>query len=287
MKAAKHNFISTSLNGVSFTIMEMTAPLNQFIHSIWTSNGVPSIEKERILPDGLSTMIFNFGNPVDIRTGTASYTAPRSFFVGIASTFSDVFYNGSHNQAGITFKPGGAYELLKIPLHEFYNNTVGLDLLAKNKFSIIYEKMQQESTLQGRLIQLHDWLMAKLQNAKPDPKVLSFVAQVGAEDELSIKKIAEKFSMSQQHMGRLLHKYIGANPKMLHRIMRFQKSIHIMQKGRSKNLTDTAYENNYFDQAHFINEFNSFAGVSPRKVSKHILPENPRLLFLDVHFLQF
>lgn len=232
-------------------------------------------------------MIFNFGNPVTIRTNTISYTAPDSFFVGIASTFSDVFYNGTHNQVGITFKPGGAYELLKIPLHEFYNSTVELDLIAKNKFSIIYEKMQNETALQGRLTQLYNWLMANLQNARPEPMVLHFTAQLGAEDELSIKKLAGKFCMSQQHMGRLLNKYIGANPKMLHRIMRFQKAIYTMQKGWCKNLTDTAYETNYFDQAHFINEFNYFTGVSPKKVSNHFLPDNPRLFFLDVHFLQF
>jgi AraC-like DNA-binding protein len=278
MESLHHKFISADVNGVSFTIVEIAAPLNQFVQSIWASNGIPGFEKERILPDGMSTMIFNFGGPVKIQTGAMNYSVPNNFFSGIASGFIDTFCEGKHNQAGITFKPGGAFELLKIPLHQFGNSIVELDLIAKNKFSVIYDKMQNEPTPEGRLSQLYNWLVANLKHAKPDLLVNKFIAHLQTEDELSMKNLAGKFSISPQHMGRLLNKYIGTNPKMLHRILRFQKAIHSIQSGSSKNLTDTAYETNYFDQAHFINEFNSFAGLTPKKVSSYLLPANPRLL---------
>jgi len=34
------------------------------------------------------------------------------------------------------------------------------------------------------------------------------------------------------------------------------------------NLTDLAYENGYYDQAHFIKDFKAFTGMSPKQFFK-------------------
>jgi AraC-like DNA-binding protein len=39
----------------------------------------------------------------------------------------------------------------------------------------------------------------------------------------------------------------------------------MMNEKRFANLTSLAYENGYYDQAHFIKDFNEFTGVSPKE----------------------
>ena len=38
---------------------------------------------------------------------------------------------------------------------------------------------------------------------------------------------------------------------------------------KSENLTDIAYESEYFDQAHFIKDFREFTGINPKEFIAH------------------
>lgn len=230
------------------------------------------------MPDGLSTLIFNFGSPVMVRTATEQYTVAKSFFSGTISGYFDLFQQGTHEQVGIIFKPGGAYELLKIPLKEFHNKAIELDLISKTLFADIYENMQHSPTLERRLNLVHDWLFQILGSARVDPVISQFIYRLQGQEVPATKTIADQLGITQQHTGRLLNKYIGTNPKMLHRVVRFQKAIQTLQQQSFKSLTDIAYQNDYFDQAHFINEFQSFAGLTPGKVSDLITPNYSRLI---------
>lgn len=58
---------------------------------------------------------------------------------------------------------------------------------------------------------------------------------------------------------------IGVSPKQLSKMIRIQSVLKsITESTKYSNLTDVAYENNFYDQAHFIKEFKEFTGVSPK-----------------------
>ena len=55
---------------------------------------------------------------------------------------------------------------------------------------------------------------------------------------------------------RLFNELIGANPKEYARIVRFQKSLKLLQHDfENINLAQLAYQCGYADQSHFIREF--------------------------------
>lgn len=61
------------------------------------------------------------------------------------------------------------------------------------------------------------------------------------------------------------------NPKEYGRIVRFQRSLRMMQSG-SRNYADIAYANGYADQSHFIREFRQFSGLTPKQLTEYQTP---------------
>ena len=77
----------------------------------------------------------------------------------------------------------------------------------------------------------------------------------------------EKLFISQSPFEKRFRKVVGTNPKKFASIVRFQK---VMQDLANKPclLTEIAYQNHYFDQAHFIKDFQKFAGNTPEAFRK-------------------
>lgn len=58
---------------------------------------------------------------------------------------------------------------------------------------------------------------------------------------------------------------IGISPKQLSKIIRIQATLKTLLTKEITSLTDLAYENEYFDQAHFIKDFKEFTGLTPKE----------------------
>ena len=56
---------------------------------------------------------------------------------------------------------------------------------------------------------------------------------------------------------------VGLTPKLLCRVLRFQEVINTIEKRDAVDWVDIALSCGYFDQAHFIHDFRSFAGITP------------------------
>ena len=79
-----------------------------------------------------------------------------------------------------------------------------------------------------------------------------------------IKSFCEKQNISNKHLISLFNKKVGVSPKLLQRLNKFTKVIFAVQNRKHFNWSELAYEYNYYDQAHLINEFKSFSGISPK-----------------------
>ena len=78
------------------------------------------------------------------------------------------------------------------------------------------------------------------------------IAAVADSTGLSAKRFIERFKAS-----------VGMAPKQYCRILRFQRALRHAEAGRRVDWTRIALDCGYFDQAHFIHDFRSFAGITP------------------------
>ena len=69
---------------------------------------------------------------------------------------------------------------------------------------------------------------------------------------MSAKRFIERFKAE-----------VGVSPKHYCRIRRFQRTVTRAHRGQIVDWPQVALECGYYDQAHFIHEFRSFAGLTP------------------------
>ena len=80
----------------------------------------------------------------------------------------------------------------------------------------------------------------------------------------SLNQHLERSGLSRRRLEQRFIAATGLPMGMFMRKARFQKAIHLLGKrGSDLNLTHIGLSAGFYDQAHFINEFKAFSGLSP------------------------
>ena len=79
----------------------------------------------------------------------------------------------------------------------------------------------------------------------------------------SVTDLASITCLGKKQFERLFNELVGINPKEYARIVRFQKSLKLLQHYSDVNQAQLAYQCGYADQSHFIREFKQFSGYTP------------------------
>lgn len=249
--------------------LHISPNLQRFVSCVWASKSLEEVKTERILPDGGSTLIFNFGDAVTVHRADGSTTTwNKNFLAGLTTSYLDLTYQGSFEQVGVIFKPFGAFHLMNMPMSEFLDSGVELDLVDKYKFQRVYDEMASTEDLHQRLELVCSWLEFAFTNVKADSFIPAVTCLLQKQDEISVNEIADRMGRSQQHIARLFSRYTGTNPKKLQRIFRFQKVLRTLTTQKKQLLTSTAYDFNYSDQPHFNNEIRTMSGYTPSQLLK-------------------
>ena len=266
-------------NTMDFIQSHISPYLQQYVSAVWASRGDQGVTKERIVPDGGSVLIFNFGGSItSTRSDGSSRTWTGNIFAGLMTSYIDLTYQGRFEQVGIVFKPFGAFHLVNCPMSEFLNSIVALDLVDKYKFQQVFETMADTDNLPQRLSIVNAWLEKIFAGKKIETFIPHVTSLLHDNEEISVSELADNIGKTQQHIGRSFNKYTGINPKKLQRIFRFQKVLQTLSFRQRLALTDTAYQFNYFDQPHFNNEVKSFSGFTPSQIIKQNILGNLRVI---------
>lgn len=92
---------------------------------------------------------------------------------------------------------------------------------------------------------------------------------------ISVSDLAKKTNLTQRTLRNYFQNYIGCSPKDYLQIVRFQRATYEMLNAK-QTLTETGYNADFYDQAHFIKSFKSTLGKVPKEIQKEI--ENLRFI---------
>ncbi len=79
----------------------------------------------------------------------------------------------------------------------------------------------------------------------------------------SVAQVVDKAGFSQRRFIQLFDEQVGLTPKLFCRVSRFQRVVQIAHGAAQIDWADLALDCGYYDQAHFIHDFQSFAGITP------------------------
>lgn len=250
-------------------VYKPASPLSRFIEQMWLysrSNLNHVIQK--FIPDGSNWLVIDFSDHARdflVEGQSRTFTCQNSWITGTLKKCTSIAGNASPLMLGINFKAGGAYPFFDFPLSEITNSVVSLDLIWGREITDLRQRLLESPTPTERFGILECFLLKRLRNAQCQSRMLPFLLQgiQLADENLNLKKSAERIAITQKHLISLFNGLVGLTPKRFQRISRFQKVIRRLEQGGRVNWPLLALEFGYYDQAHFIKEFQEFAGMSP------------------------
>jgi len=222
----------------------------------------------KILPDGTISIIFSIGSHIGISDSNGdTKKLSDNLIVGTHKKYYVINAKKGTHIVGIKFKQGGAFNFFKLPMMQFSNKIVNLTDVLNGETEKLRGKLIGAKNDEAIRKVLDYYFLIKVDMLEEAYNVVDFaINEVKAEGKpTSIKDVCETANISNKHLISLFNQKVGLSPKLIQRINKFIKVIDLMQKQSSVNWSEIAYECQYYDQAHLINDFKSFSGLSPKK----------------------
>jgi AraC-like DNA-binding protein len=245
--------------------------LRRFVACFWyfEGDGQQGHTHERLMPNGEATIIINLRedairvyHPTDLNRfetfGTALFSGARSHYFVIDTAQQD-------RVLGIQFRAGGAYPFFRIPAGEAENTSIRLDELWKHRSELLRERLLGAPDAASMFQIAEECLLAELfRPLHLHPAVEFALTRFYNQPHIAtVTSVTEKIGLSPRHFVEVFRNEVGMTPKTFCRVRRFQRAIHSAHGRQKVNWTELALDCGYYDQAHFIHDFQSFSGLTP------------------------
>lgn len=94
-------------------------------------------------------------------------------------------------------------------------------------------------------------------------RISAAVQHIGTDSAANTASMAATACLSYRQLYRVFCDYVGATPKELARIVRFQRALYHMQVNPAVGFTPLAYRCGFYDHPHMVKEFKALSGLTP------------------------
>ena len=155
------------------------------------------------------------------------------------------------------------------PVNELFNLSLSLDdIFDKNRVIEVQEKLALATIDKQRIKIVEQFLLSQLKDIQTDKLIMEAVNLIyQSRGNIRISELNDKLFVSQSPFEKRFRKVVGTTPKKFATIVRFNA---VLDDLNAKSLIDICYENNFFDQAHFIKDFKQFTGDTPEHFKRFL-----------------
>lgn len=168
----------------------------------------------------------------------------------------------------VYFTETGFTHFASHPANELFNLSTSLDdVFDKTSVTAVEETLSAVNTDQQRIKIVERFLLSQLKDIEADKLIIEAVKLIyESKGAIRIKELNQKLFISQSPFEKRFRRIVGTTPKKFASIVRFNTILN--QLNGIKSLTAICYENNFFDQAHFIKDFKQFTGETPENFKR-------------------
>ena len=219
----------------------------------------------RVLPGAAIVLAFRYKGRIRCEEETGIVDLPGSVISGLRKSARVMHYGPETGNVLVVFQPGGARAFFHDSLHEWFGQSLSLDLLIPaSETEEIEERLALAGDQTERIGLVERFLLDRLTPEKPDMLVREAIARIrSGRGMLDLKELLSSFPLSRDPFEKRFRRVTGTSPKQFSSIVRLNDLIRNYSPRVS--LTGMAYDAGYFDQSHFIREFRAFTGKSPRR----------------------
>lgn len=244
--------------------------LSRFVDWLWFHEGLLcEHRKERVLPDGTFELIINLDDCPRKLFDRREQNRPRDFrrawLSGTHSEYILIDALPCSSMMGAHFKPGGVAPFLGMPAAELTGSVVELDAIWGNATLDLRDALLEAPTPEIKLDLLEDFLLRIACGRFGRSRAVAYALDrfTEAPHEMTMQEVSDELSMSHKHFIAQFRAEVGLTPKRFCRIRRFQQVLRRIEGRKAVEWADVAFACGYYDQSHFIHDFQSFSGLNP------------------------
>ena len=235
----------------------------------------PRARIRRHFPCPSVVLIVDFGPPVRVTRGgdpRRSARHPGGFAAGLDGVFATVEHGGRQQGVQVDLTPAGARRLFRFPLSELSGQIVALRDLLPAEQRTLAERLAEARGWASRLDLVEEVLVrrilgARVESARVDWAVARIEASGGA---LEVGALARELGHSPKHVIALFRDQVGVPPKMLARLVRFERVMRGAREPVPVRWAELALAHGYCDQAHLARDVRCFTGLTPTEARRSV-----------------
>ncbi|CAM1344502.1 DUF6597 domain-containing transcriptional factor [Tenacibaculum amylolyticum] len=251
-------------------IFEPNNELTDFVKCYWTLES--SLEKtpvkNTIIPDGTMKLIFHYGDLYwhHPKNGE-SFLQPRCFLIGQLTKPYIVEPTGITGTFVVRFHPNGFSPFTDISIKDMENKPIPLKKLFGKEGEKLEQDILEAKTTSQRINIADTFLLGLLKSKKVKDRIVKSTIKTISQYKglLSVNELSNQANLNRRVLARKFSSNVGLSPKQLSKIIRLQTALRSLLHNEKKSLIDLTYENEYFDQSHFIKDFKEFTGMTPKE----------------------
>ena len=213
---------------------------------------------------------FQFKGQLASIKNNCAFNLTRSGITGLTGHYN-VYRNSAHTGTVLVyFRETGFTHFTSCHANELFNQSLSLeDIFDKAKLKETEEKLDCSVTDKQRIEAVEQFLLKQLRNIKTDILIAEGVKVLyQTQGRIRIKQLHEKLCISQSPFEKRFRKIVGTSPKKFASLIRFNMVLESLHN--SQSLTEVAYQNYFYDQAHFIKSFKQYTGATPETFRQFI-----------------
>lgn len=243
--------------------------LEPFVKCFWTLKAAAEAEPEiqTILPDGCMEMIFQLADPYyQYPESGERFLQPTNFVFGQITRNLAIQPSGVSDIFSVRFNPEGFAPFADMEVREMNNRPVPLEELYGEAGKELAHAVLAAGSTEERIHVVSNFLLKRLnlENAGQTLSKSCVDLIIELKGKAAVGELSEQLEIHRRQLERSLAEQVGLSPKQLSRIIRLQACLRRMILEQDGLLVETAYEAEYYDQAHFIKDFKAFTGISPK-----------------------
>ena len=215
-------------------------------------------------PEGSIELIFQLHGDFEQRSviGDEWNIRPQNFIGGLHSKSFEVRSVKEQSRIlSVKFNPLGARHFIQDKLNLFKNQVIDLSEVLETQAN-----QHLESVSDMEMVHSLESFLVKNFNKK-DAGIIDHAVEIltASHGFISIKELTQRLNISPSHFRLRFNEQIGMSPKEYSKILRIKYITNYLKSNPSVRLTEFAHRLGYFDQAHFIKDFQSVTNSSPKE----------------------
>jgi AraC-like DNA-binding protein len=222
------------------------------------------------------TIILSLGPLLRVGGPDHPSEAYGSFVAALTDTFAITEHEGALRGIEVNLSPLGAHMLFGVAMHELSSKLVLplADVLGADAGELV-ERLGCAGGWSERFAALDAFILRRVQQARrPSPDVDWAWRRLRATGGLvPVGELARELGCSRRHLIGRFREQVGPAPKTAARLVRFQRTVRLLERHDGGRFAEIAQRCGYYDQAHMNREFRQLAGTAPGEFVARLLPD--------------